>query len=160
MISDIIYPHLGRLHGQHLRVSKELDCRIVKAAAAFREKKAVLLSSQLPVQTRLQLLRTYVVCHLLQNQATSPVLTSAEYQKLRGAYLGFVRAVVGEKSTSHRKSALSDEQNKTQLPEATSSGRFCASEGTLGSIVRFVIVLDRHIQFIETIASCEVACVE
>eukprot|EP00971_Amphidinium_carterae_P343866 6483898-Amphidinium_carterae.2 len=109
LISDI-YPHLGRLHGQHLRVKKEIDRRIVQSAAAFREKKAVLQSSHLPVTVRLQLLRTYVVCHLLQNQATSPALSTSEYQRLRGAYIRYVRAVVGEKSTSHRRSTLSDEQ--------------------------------------------------
>eukprot|EP00971_Amphidinium_carterae_P165650 3283655-Amphidinium_carterae.1 len=109
LISDL-YPHLGRLHGQHLRVKKELDKRIVQSAAAFREKKAVLQSSHLPVAVRLQLLRTYVVCHLLQNQATSPVLSMSEYQRLRGAYIRYIRAVVGEKTTSHRRSVFSDEQ--------------------------------------------------
>eukprot|EP00971_Amphidinium_carterae_P102720 2033197-Amphidinium_carterae.2 len=109
LISDI-YPHLGRLHGQHLRVTKEIDKRLVKSAAAYREKKAVLQSSHLPVAVRLQLLRTYVVCHLLQNQATSPVLSASEYQRLRGAYIRYVRAVVGEKTTTHHRSTLSDEQ--------------------------------------------------
>eukprot|EP00971_Amphidinium_carterae_P325897 6456441-Amphidinium_carterae.1 len=136
-ISDA-YSHLGRLHTQHLRVSKEVTHRLIKASASFKEKKRVLTSPQFPILTRLQLLRTYVVCHLLQNMAVAPTLPPKDYQRLRAAYVGFVRQVVGEKSNDHKRSSLTDEKllEKFKVPSFLD----LADRARLNFLRRLVIV--------------------
>eukprot|EP00971_Amphidinium_carterae_P226052 4483693-Amphidinium_carterae.1 len=69
------YPHLGRQHAQDLRMQKEIMQRLVKANAAYKERARVFRSRQFSAKVKLQLLRTYVVCHLLQNAGVAPLLT-------------------------------------------------------------------------------------
>eukprot|EP00971_Amphidinium_carterae_P237168 4707256-Amphidinium_carterae.1 len=69
-----VYPYLGRLHHQGLKLSKEVQARIVKAAAANRDKSKALTSKSFTPKVRLQLMRNYVTCHLTQNLCVSPCL--------------------------------------------------------------------------------------
>eukprot|EP00971_Amphidinium_carterae_P140598 2786313-Amphidinium_carterae.1 len=104
------YPHLGRYHNQKLKVTKEVRQRLVKSNAAFKEHERSLCSKQFTVVTRLQLLRCYVTCHLLQNSGVAPLLAQAEYCRLRTAYYHNIRRVVGQASNAHKRSDLNDEE--------------------------------------------------
>eukprot|EP00971_Amphidinium_carterae_P087577 1732841-Amphidinium_carterae.1 len=108
LVVSACYPHLGRQHAQDLKLTAEVKQRLAKAHSAFASRSKVFASKEFSVRTKLQLLRTYVVCHLLQNSGVSPAFSDSDYHRLRSAYYHYVRQVVKEHATSVCHSLLTD----------------------------------------------------
>eukprot|EP00971_Amphidinium_carterae_P094899 1877798-Amphidinium_carterae.1 len=77
------------------------------------------MSNEFSFSVRLQLLRTYVTCHLLQNAAVAPRLPDSDYYKLRAAYMHNLRKVTAELTTSMQPSTKSDEQVCSHFKQPT-----------------------------------------
>eukprot|EP00971_Amphidinium_carterae_P335577 6471512-Amphidinium_carterae.1 len=92
-----------------MRMQKEVMQRLIKANAAYKERARVFQSRQFSSKVKLQLLRTYVVCHLLQNAGIAPLLSDSDYHRLRSAYFSFVRKVIEEHATASAHSSLTDD---------------------------------------------------
>eukprot|EP00971_Amphidinium_carterae_P325736 6456153-Amphidinium_carterae.2 len=102
------YGHLGRMHTQSGSLKKEIRTRLAKACGAFKTYSKVLTSPSIAVRARLELFRTYVVCHVVQHASTTPKLTDVDYHCLRTCYMQLLRKTLRECSNSHRVSSMSD----------------------------------------------------
>eukprot|EP00971_Amphidinium_carterae_P201853 4005205-Amphidinium_carterae.2 len=138
------YPHLGRQHAQDMKMHKEVMQRLVKANAAYKERARVFQSRQFSAKVKLQLLRTYVVCHLLQNAGIAPLLSDTDYHRLRSAYISFVRKVIEEHATAAAHSSLTDDDVCTRFEVPTFLTLF--DRARLGVLRRLLIADTAPIQ--------------
>ena len=91
------YQHLGTAFSQSLSLKAELDGRIGKAAAAFRQlSKAVFNNRRLSAKVRLQLLESLVLSIVFYGSGTWPLLNQRQFTRLAHVIVKWQRQITME----------------------------------------------------------------
>ena len=111
------YQHLGTAFSQSLSLKAELDGRIGKAAAAFRQlSRAVFNNKRLNPKVRLQLLESLVLSIVFYGSGTWPLLNHRQYTKLAHVIVKWQRQITLDGFWQDNPTPDADLQAKWQLP--------------------------------------------
>jgi hypothetical protein len=111
------YQHLGTAFSQSLSLKAELDGRIGKAAAAFRQlSRAVFNNKRLNPKIRLQLLESLVLSIVFYGSGTWPLLNHRQYTKLAHVIVKWQRQITLDGFWQDNPTPDADLQAKWQLP--------------------------------------------
>jgi len=111
------YQHLGTMFSQSMSLKSELDGRIGKAAAAFRQmSKPIFNNKKLAPALRLQLLESLVLSIVFYGSGTWPLLNHRMYAKLAHVVVKWQRQIAADGYWRDDRTADHDFQARWQLP--------------------------------------------
>ena len=111
------YQHLGTVFSQSMSLQSELNGRIGKASAAFRQmSRPIFCNKRIAPQVRLQLLESLVLSIVFYGSGTWPLLNHRMYTKLAHVIVQWQRRIAAEGFWRDDRTSDSDFQACWQLP--------------------------------------------
>jgi hypothetical protein len=111
------YQHLGTVFSQSLSLQSEMNGRIGKASAAFRQmSRTIFTNKKLAPALRLQLLESLVLSIVFYGSGTWPLLNHRMYTKLAHVVVQWQRRIAADGFWRDDRTSDSDFQARWQLP--------------------------------------------
>lgn len=111
------YQHLGTMFSQSMNLGSEIDGRVGKAVAAFRQmSKSIFHNKKLAPALRLQLLESLVLSILFYGSGTWPLLNHRMYTKLSHVVVQWQRQIAADGFWRDDRTSDHDFQARWQVP--------------------------------------------